>query len=212
MLGSNFDASNDKIATAIALLGTLWAEAAQAGFIGAPMNLRAQIDRIRFEAPTLAPMAHTIFCMQYPRECERPRTRIKFRSSRIKLTPQRMQDLIAINARINSAIKPEHNNAGIAGEKWLIGPAVGDCNDYAVTKRHELIALGWPAQSLLLAEVVTNWGEHHLVVVVRSRTSDLVIDNLNANIKSWTKTNYTWVRVQTPENPMYWAKVNDRTA
>jgi len=150
--------------------------------------------------------------MQYPRDCQRSKTRIKFRSSRIKLTPQRMEDLVAINARINSAIRPEHNNAGIAGEKWLIGPAAGDCNDYAVTKRHELIALGWPAQSLLLAEVVTNWGEHHLVVVVRTRTADLVIDNLNANIKPWTKTHYTWVRVQTPENPMYWAKVNDRTA
>jgi predicted transglutaminase-like cysteine proteinase len=46
------------------------------------------------------------------------------------------------------------------------GPSSGDCNDYAVTRRHDLIARGWPARSLLLAEVITSWGEHHLVVVV----------------------------------------------
>ena len=52
-----------------------------------------------------------------------------------------------------------------------------------MTKRHELMARGWPARSLLLAEVVTNWGEHHLVLVVRTRTADLVLDNLDADIK-----------------------------
>ena len=81
----------------------------------------------------------------------------------------------------------------------------------AVTKRHQLMASGWPPRSLLLAEVITHWGEHHLVVVVRTQSADLVIDNLNANIKPWTRTNYTWVRIQTPNNPMFWAKVGERS-
>jgi predicted transglutaminase-like cysteine proteinase len=34
---------------------------------------------------------------------------------------------------------PERNSEGLAGEKWLIGPSSGDCNDYAVTKRSELL-------------------------------------------------------------------------
>jgi predicted transglutaminase-like cysteine proteinase len=93
-----------------------------------------------------------------------------------------------------------------------VAPSSGDCNDYAVTKRHDLIARGWPARSLLLAEVVTSWGEHHLVVVVRTKAADLVIDNLNANIKPWTRTNYRWLQIQTPDNPMLWAKIGDRTA
>jgi predicted transglutaminase-like cysteine proteinase len=198
-----------KIAAAISL-GMLAFGSAQAAFIGAPMNLRVQLERIRFETPTLAPMAHTRFCMDYPEECKA--RKIAFRSGRVKLTPQRLEDLVAINAQVNSMIKPERNVLGVAGERWLVAPSFGDCNDYAVTKRHELIARGWPAQSLLLAEVVTNWGEHHLVVVVRTKTGDLVIDNLNANIKPWTRTNYTWVRIQTPSNPMFWAKVGDRTA
>jgi predicted transglutaminase-like cysteine proteinase len=198
-----------RIAAAVSLFGTVFAGGTQAAFIGAPMNLRTQLEHIRFETPTLAPMAHTRFCMEYPDEC---RTRkIVFRSGRVKLTPQRVEDLVAVNSMINSTIKPERNVSGIGGERWLVAPSFGDCNDYAVTKRHELIARGWPPQSLLLAEVVTNWGEHHLVVVARTKTADLVIDNLNANIKPWTRTNYSWVRIQTPNNPMFWARVGDRS-
>jgi len=197
-----------KVAAALALLGSLFGESAHAAFIGSPMNLGGQLQRIRFEAPTLAPMAHTRFCLEYPQECRK--TAIMLRSGRVKLTPERMQQLVTLNAQINAAITPEPNLLGLAGEKWLIGPKTGDCNDYAVTKRHELIARGWPAQSLLLAEVVTRWGEHHLVVVVRTKTTDLVVDNLNANIRPWSRTDYRWVRVQTPQNPMFWAKVGDR--
>jgi predicted transglutaminase-like cysteine proteinase len=87
---------------------------------------------------------------------------------------------------------------------WLVAPKAGDCNDYAVTKRHELLARGWPSRSLLLAEVVISSGEHHLVLVVRTRDSDLVLDNLNENIRHWSKTGYQWVRVQMPSNPKFW--------
>jgi len=38
-------------------------------------------------------------------------------------------------------------------DTWRIALLSGDCNDYAVTKRHELLAI------LLLAEVVTPRGE-----------------------------------------------------
>jgi hypothetical protein len=89
----------------------------------------------------------------------------------------------------------------------LISPASGDCNDYAVTKRHELIKRGWPGQSLLLAEVVTRWGEHHLVLVVRTEGADLVLDSLSPQIRAWSTTGYRWVRIQSPENPVYWASV-----
>jgi predicted transglutaminase-like cysteine proteinase len=67
------------------------------------------------------------------------------------------------------------------------GRSFGDCNDYAVTKRHDLIPQRLACT--LLAEVITGWGEHHLVVVARAKAADLVIDNLDANIKPWTRTN-----------------------
>jgi predicted transglutaminase-like cysteine proteinase len=83
---------------------------------------------------------------------------------------------------------------------------------YAVTKRHELLARGWPSRALLLAEVIVPSGEHHLVVVARVKEGDFVIDNLNANIRPWNKTQYRWVRIQTPSNPSAWATVGKASA
>jgi predicted transglutaminase-like cysteine proteinase len=37
--------------------------------------------------------------------------------------------------------------------------------------------------SLLLAQVVIPSGEHHLVLLVRTRESDLVLDNLAENVR-----------------------------
>jgi predicted transglutaminase-like cysteine proteinase len=92
----------------------------------------------------------------------------------------------------------------------LLHPASGDCNDYAVSKRHDLIAKGWSERAVLLSEVVTAWGEHHLVVVVRTSAGDLVLDNLTGTIVPWSRKAYRWVRIQTPKNPSYWASLADR--
>jgi predicted transglutaminase-like cysteine proteinase len=121
-----------------------------------------------------------------------------------------MAQMHEVNQRINAAIRPEPNLEGLRGEKWLLHPASGDCNDYAVTKRHDLIAKGFPARAVLLSEVVTTWGEHHLVVVVRTFSGDLVLDNLSGHIMPWSKKPYRWVRIQSPKNPNYWASLGDR--
>ena len=83
------------------------------------------------------------------------------------------------------------------GEKWLINPTSGDCNDYAVSNRFELRKRSWPARALLLPEVATDWGEHHLILVVRTLGGDLVLDNLTPQIRPWTPASYRWVRMQT---------------
>lgn len=93
-------------------------------------------------------------------------------------------------------------------EQWLVAPRYGDCNDYAVTKRHELLAHGWPSHSLLLAEVEVAWGEHHLVLVVRTREDDLVLDNLKSDVRPVSQITYRWVRAQQMENPKFWSTIN----
>jgi predicted transglutaminase-like cysteine proteinase len=196
--------------TFASIAATLFQPAAQAAFFGYPKALGPQLERIKFDAPALAPMAHTRFCLQYPEDCKAPR--MVFRSGGVKLTPSRWSDLVRVNAEVNRSIKPERNDAGLAGERWLVSPKSGDCNDYAVTKRHELLARGWPAHALLLAEVVTSWGEHHLVLVVRMHNGEFVADNLNANIRPWFKTGYQWVRIQSPRNPKYWSKMAQASA
>jgi predicted transglutaminase-like cysteine proteinase len=166
---------------------------------------RAEVQRIQVDGPTLAPLAHAHFCKNYARDCRVQK--IMFRGGAIDLTAERHQELVQINAEINRAIKPTRVNESVAAEKWLIAPKTGDCNDYAVTKRHQLLARGWPARALLLAEVVTSWGEHHLVLVIRTRQGDLVADNLSADVRNWTQADYRWVRMQSSKNPTFWSTV-----
>jgi predicted transglutaminase-like cysteine proteinase len=200
--------SRKVIALIAALLSFIGAGgSAYAGFVGAPMALRGLVEQIRFNEPVLAPMAYTMFCMRYAADCKLARHRIVFRGGSMRMTKDRMAELIEVNAEVNREITPQHNDRGLAGEEWLISPSRGDCNDYAVTKRHELLARGWPMRNLLLSEVITTWGEHHLVLVVRAKGGDVVLDNLNAQIRPWSKTNYRWVRVQTPANPDHWASI-----
>lgn len=170
--------------------------------------MKPAIQFIRFDEPTLAPMAFTQFCLKYPAECKPQRSR----DDRVELNTASWLELEDVNHGVNASIQPERNREGLAGEKWVLGPPRGDCNDYAVTKRHQLMSRGWPARDLLLSEVVTVAGEHHLVMVVRTSGGDLVLDNLTDQIVPWSRTTYRWVRIQTPKDPNYWSSVSKQSA
>ncbi|SFO57450.1 Predicted transglutaminase-like cysteine proteinase [Bradyrhizobium sp. Ghvi] len=197
-------ASTAVVAAALALMtggGVQWARAALAMVPGDQRSAPANIELGR---PTLAPLSYTMFCLRYEAEC---RARRSFRGGPIRLTDNRWSDLREVNHRVNVAIAPERNELGLAGEAWIINPPRGDCNDYAVSKRHELLQRGWPARVLLLSEVVVGSGEHHLVLLVRTRSGDMVLDNLTPQIKQWWRTPYRWVRVQSPGSNGLWAAV-----
>jgi predicted transglutaminase-like cysteine proteinase len=183
---------------------------AAASLARVPTEPQSGIQFIRFDGPTLAPMAFTQFCLKYPGDCKPQRMLLA--GDRIELNQTRWSELESVSRTVNASIHPERNQDGLAGEKWLLGPLRGDCNDYAVTKRHQLLAKGWPARTVLLSEVVTAWGEHHLVTVVRTDRGDLVLDNLTDQIKPWSRTPYRWVRMQTPKNPNYWASIAEHSA
>jgi predicted transglutaminase-like cysteine proteinase len=194
--------------TAILVLGGH--QSADAGFVGMPSSLGLMMKRISFSNYTLPPMAFTQFCLRYAGQCKPQRT--LFRGGPARLTAEHWDDLKVVNRTVNAAIIPERNTEGLAGEKWLISPTSGDCNDYAVTKRSQLLERGWPARTLLLSEVVTSWGEHHLILVVRTSAGDLVLDNMTTQIRPWARAPYQWVRIQTPKNPNYWASIGGRNA
>jgi predicted transglutaminase-like cysteine proteinase len=177
------------------------------GLTIADADMRATLERISFDTPTLAPMAYTQFCLRYPGEC---RTRKLFRGGPVRLSVAKRIELAGVNDAVNAGIVPQANLQGLAGEVWLIGPDRGDCNDYAVTKRHALMQRGWPARALLLSEVVTTSGEHHLVLVVRTSEGDLVLDNLTDKIKPWFRTRYQWVRMQMPGVSKLWTTIASR--
>jgi predicted transglutaminase-like cysteine proteinase len=67
-------------------------------------------------------------------------------------------------------------------------------------------------RALLLSEVVTVGGEHHLALVVRTFDGDRVLDSLTDKIKPRFKVPYRCVRVQMPGVSRLWTTIVSRAA
>ena len=156
------------------------------------------------EVPDLAPMAFIRFCDQAPGEC----ARVMPLSASIEITPVVRAQLNAVNATVNGRIAPESVSSDIA---WRINPARGDCNDYAVTKRHDLVADGLPPSALRLVAVKTLDGQDHLVLVVWAKDGNhLVLDNLLSEIRPLRNTGYRVMKRQSGTDPRLWIEPRDR--
>lgn len=155
--------------------------------------------------PTLTPMGHTFFCLRYPVECQ-----ITDAKPTKPLDPSEQQrQLRAVNAEVNAAITEQEDDSGPADRNWFIRPKRGDCDDYAVTKRHELLRRGWSSSELLLAEVVLRSnGKHHLLLVARDADTDWVLDSRSSQVMRLAdmRPDYEWLRVETTGDPRYWNK------
>jgi predicted transglutaminase-like cysteine proteinase len=120
-----------------------------------------------------------------------------------------MVEIQRVNDQVNISISPEQGHQWPSNERWTISPASGDGNDYAVTKRAELLEHGWPYGALLLSNVATFSGQPHLVLVVRTKSGDLVLDNLIPEIRAWFNVPYRWIRIQQPQRSNSWAMIAD---
>jgi predicted transglutaminase-like cysteine proteinase len=153
-------------------------------------------------SPALAPFQHVRFCLRNPTECKSASAD----RAQIELTAETMELLQRVNRRVNAAIAPIRKNYG-SGNAWTIAPAAGDCNDYAVTKRHELVESGLPTKALRLAVVKTGSGLGHLVLVASTSKGDLVLDNLSSVIRPWQDTDYIWLKIQSASDARFWYQI-----
>ena len=190
---------NNKIKTVgfalvIAVIGTT--SNAGPGALVRPLKQATNAAFIPVGRQTLAPFAHVRFCLASPTECRQGTG-----PSTVELTPSKMEQLRSVNRRINYVIEPYMPDGP---ETWVVNPARGNCHDYAVSKRHELIRSGWPSASLRLAVAYTRYGVGHLVVVVRTTAGDLVLDNLTDRIVPWNKSGLRFVSVEAGDQPRVW--------
>jgi predicted transglutaminase-like cysteine proteinase len=146
-------------------------------------------------AASRAPLGFQLMCLQNPAECRGGGRAI------ITGTPTELALLKRVNTMVNRAMRPR-NDTGI--DLWTVGGSAGDCEDYAVTKRHHLIRGGIPASSLRIAYVKTRWGEGHAVLVVNTSRGDLVLDNLTPAIRLLSQTGYRLISIS-GSNPERWS-------
>lgn len=155
-------------------------------------------------SPALAPFQHVRFCLRYPSDCKSDAAEI----DRIELTAETSELLKRINSDVNGAILPIVKDYGPEiQDGWTIAPSSGDCNDYAVTKRHQLLKAGLPAKALRLSVVKTASGIGHLVLIVVTTKGDLVLDNLTETIRGWNSTDYHWLKIQSASDARYWYEI-----
>jgi len=155
-------------------------------------------------SPTLAPFQHVRFCLRYPSDCKSNPAE----NDRIDLSAETSELLNRVNHSVNLSIAPMLKSYGSNLEDgWTIAPGAGDCNDYAVTKRHELLESGLPSKALRLSVVKTASGIGHLVLVVATTKGDLVLDNLTEVIRPWQNTDYHWLKIQSATDSKYWYEI-----
>lgn len=196
-----------KIFSVTALIASIVAPHALATDLGGLTRSRGKAIKSAFlveGARVAAPFAHIVFCKENPGDCAAPK-RTRWGRTPVTLTSQRMKQLQSVNASINHTIAPRNDDPTLmGGDNWALAPVAGDCEDYAVTKRHALIAYGWPARTLRLAITYTASGEGHLVLVVKTNTGDMVLDNRMDTIRKWNKSGLRWRMIQASFNPRKW--------
>ena len=157
-------------------------------------------------AVTSQPIGHYEFCKANIAECTvRPRDR-----AALKLTAEVWKRAVEINDAVNHAIKPM-NDIDIYGrdEVWAYPVNVGDCEDYVLEKRRELMKSGISPADLLIT-VVRKWnGEGHAVLTLRTDKGDFILDNLRDDIRPWTATGYNFLKRQATFHTGKWVTISE---
>lgn len=149
---------------------------------------------------TLAPFAFIRFCRDNQTECKSGDG-----PGLVEVGQAHRRELAQVNASVNRAIKPTYDADD--DDRWAVDVTSGDCEDYALTKRRQLISLGWPSRSLRIAVAKTPQGEGHAVLVVKTSQGDLVLDNRTNSVRPFDQTDLRWEKIQSPDNPRLWLEI-----
>jgi len=155
---------------------------------------------------TSIPVGHAEFCKSRPGECIANKRIVEAQP----LDEARWAELQAINTHYNQTIVPVTDMELYGVEEfWTYPNGYGDCEDFALAKRRDLINAGWPASTLLMSIVREANGDGHAVLLVRTDRGDLVLDNQEGTIKLWSDTPYQFIKRQSQANAGQWVDMFD---
>ncbi len=186
-----------------AALSALWRGGGHV--IIATLLMAAPIQAQSADTRVPPPPGFVSFCVRFPDQCETP----SGEPSDVSLTDERWQALRQVNTQVNESIWPEDDETHYGRpEYWTIPTdGYGDCDDYALTKRKELIDRGFPELALRMAVVNMPTSGRHAVLVVATNKGDFVLDNLTDDVVNPQRTPYTWIEEQSADNPREWVSL-----
>jgi predicted transglutaminase-like cysteine proteinase len=165
---------------------------------------------VMLEGETVAPPSGwTDFCVRAPDHCAAPAAD----GEELPAGPDAFAQLEEINRFVNEAIEPEPDarRFGVL-DRWSLPLTVdktdlGDCEDYALEKRRQLIEAGWPPSALRLAVGASRETGVHAALIALTEEGDFVLDNLVDEVRPWTQTDYIWLKRQASADPTEWRRV-----
>lgn len=158
------------------------------------------------ETPTSIPVGHLEFCKSRPAECQRNDEVVPATA----LDDTTWQQLVSINAYYNQTIVPVTDEQLYqTAEFWTYPNGYGDCEDFALIKRRDLIAAGWHPSTLMIAVVKEANGNGHAVLIARTDRGDLVLDNQVGSIDLWSDTPYKFIKRQSQADAGQWVDMLD---
>jgi predicted transglutaminase-like cysteine proteinase len=159
---------------------------------------------------TTQPVGHYEFCRQLPQECRQTTPA----EPPIELTRKLWATIVAVNNAVNTRVQPRTDMEMWGREEVWSYPdnGFGDCEDYALEKRRELMQAGVPAGDLLMTVARQPNGDGHAVLTVRTSMGEFILDNLEPKVLAWTDTDYTYLKRQSTRNSGVWVSINDGRA
>jgi len=157
---------------------------------------------------TSQPIGHYELCKRMPEECS-------VRSRNVmpeKMSHDFWQLIVSVNSSVNQKVKPltDKEIYGVE-EYWAYPDTVGDCEDYVLLKRRDLMQAGISPANLLITVVRKPDGEGHAVLTVRTDKGDFILDNLVDGVKNWSETEYTYLKRQATNNSGRWVSIEAPT-
>lgn len=178
-------------------MGITSAFAGPAAGLARPLHIAPPSQFITTTKFTLAPFAFVRFCRDNSGSCD-----VGNGEAEVAMTRATRLELLRINSSVNRSITPQNDEPGT--DVWAQDVTSGDCEDYVLTKRHQLVEAGWPPRTLRIAVAKTRSGEGHAVLVVRTSEGDLVLDNRTSAVRTWNQTDLKWIKIQSADNPRLW--------
>lgn len=129
------------------------------------------------------------------------------------LAPRSAKALVrAVNHAVNRSVRQQSDLVTFgADEFWqragTAPDAAGDCEDLALEKQTRLVAAGFPQDRLFLAVVYRSGAGLHTVLIARLDGGDVVLDSLSPRVRPWQHVDFSWLRVQTPGQPLAWRRL-----
>ncbi len=187
---------------ALGLLAGIAATEASASYEdGFGQYRKVPVRKISRRGGKLPPFAYIQMCVKNPGLCQNRPGRLAKVGSKVRMTGKLHTQLASVNAAVNRKIKPVRDGKT---DTWNVNVSSGDCEDYVLTKKAQLLARGWPSSALSIAVVRTRGGEKHAVLVVDTTNGRYVLDNLNRNVVPFSRAPYRFLTMQVAGSSRTW--------